>query len=86
MPKEIKSREEFDKLLPLAIEIRVLRPRGAASKDKKAGQSEEGQSGEGETVPTKVKIRTAKQLYTFKTTEEEVETLVKGTKVEVVEL
>jgi len=63
LPREIKSKEEFEKLLPTATEIRVVR----------SGDS------------TKIKIRAQDQLYTFKSSEEEVEALTKGTKVPVVE-
>jgi len=63
MPREITSKEEFQKLLPSATEIRVVR----------AGDS------------TKIKLRTADQLYTYKTKEDEVEALTKGTKTPVVE-
>jgi hypothetical protein len=63
MPKEIRSKEEFQKLLPSATEIRVV----------KSGED------------AKVKIRTKNQLYTYKTTEAEVESLTKGTKTPVVE-
>jgi hypothetical protein len=63
MPREITSKEEFQKLLPKATEIRVLR---------------NGDS-------TKVKLRTADQLYTYKTKEADVETLTKGTKLPLVE-
>ncbi len=65
MPREIKSKEEFEKLLPSATEIRVVR------------------SGEGEAA--KIKLRTKNQLYTFATTEADVETYTKGTKTPVVE-
>jgi len=63
MPRQIGSKEEFQKLLPSATEIRVV----------KTGDS------------AKVKIRTRDQLYTFVTTEAEVEGLTKGIKVPVVE-
>ena len=63
MPKEIKDKEQFEKLLEIATEIRVAR------------------SGD----DAKVKVRTADFLYTFKTTTEEADSLVKGTKVPVVE-
>ena len=86
MPREIKSREEFDKLLPLATEIRVVKGRGGGSKGKKADDSEEGEEAEPTAgSETKIKLRTGKRLYTFKTTEGEVEVLVKGTKTPVVE-
>ena len=63
MPREIKSKEEFQKLLPSATEIRVVRS--------------------GDTA--KIKLRTANQLYTYKTEESEVEALTKGTKTPIVE-
>jgi hypothetical protein len=63
MPREIMSKEEFQKLLPSATEIRVLR----------SGDS------------TKIKLRTAEQLYTYRTKEGEVEALTKGTKTPIVE-
>ena len=59
MPREIMSKEEFQKLLPSATEIRVVR---------RAGDS------------TKIKLRTADQLYTYKAKEGEVEALTKGSK------
>ncbi len=65
MPKEIKSKEEFQKLLPSATEIRVVK------------------GGEGEAA--KIKLRTKNQLYTFVTTESEIETFTKGTKTPIVE-
>jgi len=64
MPREIMSKEEFQKLLPSATEIRVLR--------------------KGDF--TKIKIRTADRLYTYKAKEGEVEALTKGSKAPVVEL
>ena len=63
MPREIKNRDEFEKLIPTATEIRLVK--------------------DGENA--KLKIRTPKQLYTFKTTEEEAEEMIKGTKTPVVE-
>ncbi len=64
MPREVKSRDEFEKLLERATEIRVLKSEGSA----------------------KVKLRTSESLYTFKTTPEEADELVKGTKLPVVEI
>ncbi len=64
MPKEIRSQEEFQKLLPSATEIRVVKGKGEAAK---------------------IKLRTKNQLYTYATTEGEVEILTKGTKTPVVE-
>jgi hypothetical protein len=63
MPSQIRSKEEFQKLLKSATEIRVV----------KSGDS------------SKVKLRTKTQLYTFVTTESEVESLTKGVKVPIVE-
>ena len=81
MPTELKSREEFEKLLPSATEIRIVRGRGSSSKD----DSTEGGDEKGATPQTKIKIRTGNRLYTFKTTEDDVQALVKGTKATVVE-
>lgn len=64
MPREVRSREEFDKLLERATEIRVVRGEESA----------------------KVKLRTKEALYTFKTTTEDADAIVKGTKTPVVEL
>ncbi len=63
MPKEIKDKETFDKLIEAATEVRVSR-RGDAAK---------------------VKLRTKGVLYTFRTTSEEADSLVKGVKAPVVE-
>lgn len=63
MPKEIKDKEQFDKLLKDADEVRVSR--------------------KGEEA--KVKARTKDALYTFKTSTEEADSLVKGLKAPVVE-
>ena len=63
MPRELKSKEEFEKFLPAATELRVS----------KMGDS------------AKVKLRTKEALYTFKTTGEEADSLVKGAKVPVQE-
>ncbi|MDA4122666.1 MAG: hypothetical protein OK456_05730 [Thaumarchaeota archaeon] len=79
MPREIKSREEFEKLLPMATEIRVVR--GKDDSDEKEGDSK-GAAG---TSQTKIKIRTGNRLYTFKTTDDDADSLVKGTKTPVVE-
>ncbi|MDA4123862.1 MAG: hypothetical protein OK438_00235 [Thaumarchaeota archaeon] len=64
MPKELKNKEEFEKVLESAQEVRVV----------KAGDG------------AKVKLRTKDTLYTFKTTSEEADSLVKSTKVPVVEV
>lgn len=58
MPRELKSKEEFQKLLEDAIEVRVVK-RGDEAK---------------------VKARTKDALYTFKTTSEDADSLVKGVK------
>ena len=63
MPKEIKDKEQFQKLLENAAEVRVAR-RGDEAK---------------------VKVRTDDILYTFKTTTEEADAMVKGLKAPVVE-
>jgi hypothetical protein len=63
MPKEIKDKVQFDKLLEAATEVRVTR-RGDDAK---------------------VKLRTKEALYTFKTTTEEADTMLKGVKAPVVE-
>jgi hypothetical protein len=85
MPKEIKSREEFEKLLPSATEIRVVRGKVAGSDGKKSDDSKDDTTEGAEVVQTKIKIRTIDQLYTFKTTDDEVQSLVKGSKAEVIE-
>lgn len=64
MPKELKSKEEFEKVLDEATELRVVRNGDDA----------------------KVKVRTPTALYTFKTSSADADTLVKGTKVPVVEI
>ncbi len=63
MPKEVKDKEQFGKLLEAATEVRVSR-RGDEAK---------------------VKLRTKEALYTFKTTTEDADSLVKGLKVPVLE-
>jgi hypothetical protein len=63
MPKEIKDKEQFEKLLESAAEVRVARHGDDA----------------------KVKARTEGVLYTFKTTSEEADAMVKGLKAPVVE-
>ena len=63
MPKELKSKEEFDKLLESATEVRVSRLGDSA----------------------KVKLRTKGFLYTFKTSSEDADAIVKGTKTPIVE-
>ena len=63
MPREIKSKGEFEKLLEEAVEVRVKR--------------------DGETA--KVKLRTPTQLYTFKTSSVEADSLTKGVKAEILE-
>ena len=63
VPKEIKSKEDFEKMLENAEEIRVVRTGDDA----------------------KVKARTGHGLFTFKTTVEEADSMVKGKKVPTVE-
>ena len=63
MPKEVTSKEEFEKMLGSATEIRVARHADSA----------------------KVKLRTKAGLFTFKTTSEEADSLVKGAKAPVIE-
>ena len=64
MPKELKSSEQFQKLMPSAVELRVVRQK--------------------ESV--KLKLRTPNYLYTFKTSEDEAEDLIKNAKeIEVIE-
>ena len=63
VPRELKSKEDFEKLLESATEVRVSR-RGDDAK---------------------VKLRTKEALYTFRTTSEEADALVKGVKTPVVE-
>jgi hypothetical protein len=64
VPREIASKEEFEKLAEGATEVRVVR--------------------KGENA--KVKLRTPEALYTFKTTTEEADGLIKGVKLPVVEI
>jgi len=64
LPKELKSSEQFQKLMPSAVELRVVRQK--------------------ESV--KLKLRTPNYLYTFKTSEDEAEDLIKNAKeIEVIE-
>jgi len=63
MPKEIKDKVQFDRLLEGATEVRVTR-RGDEAK---------------------VKLRTKEALYTFKTTTEEADSMLKGAKAPIVE-
>jgi hypothetical protein len=63
MPHELKSKDEFQKMLESATEVRVARHGDEA----------------------KVKLRTKKGLYSFKTTSEDADSLIKGTKAPVVE-
>jgi hypothetical protein len=63
VPKEITAKDQFEKLLEQATEIRVSRHGDEA----------------------KVKLRTRDVLYTFKTTSEEADALVKGVKTPVAE-
>ncbi len=63
MPREVKDKEQFGKLMEGATEVRVSR-RGDEAK---------------------VKLRTKDALYTFKTTTEEADSMLKGAKIPVVE-
>lgn len=63
MPRELRTKEELQKLLDSAVEIRVSRHGDEA----------------------KVKLRTSDMLYTFKTTSDVADSLVKGAKAPVVE-
>jgi len=63
VPKELKSKEEFQKLLESATEVRIAR--------------------DGEQA--KVKLRTRAGLFTFRTTSEDADALIKGIKAPVVE-
>ena len=65
MPREIRSAEQFQKLIPKALELRVVRKK--------------------ESV--KLKLRTPEYLYTFKTSDDEAEGIIKGAKeISVVEI
>ncbi len=63
MPKQISTAEEFEKLLPDAREIRVVK-----SKD-----------------GVKLKLRMEDALYTFKTTQEQADSLTKGVKTPIID-
>ena len=63
VPKELKSKDEFEKLLEAATEVRVVR------------------NGDG----AKVKLRTRDALYTYRTTSEDADALIKGIKTPVIE-
>lgn len=63
MPRQINSKEELEKILPTATEIRLVK-----------GDDQ-----------VKLKLRTKTLLYTFKTTEDEAEALIKGQKAEIIE-
>ncbi len=63
MPKEIKDKDQFEKMLETATELRVSRKGDDA----------------------KVKLRTKDALYTFRTTTEEADSMIKGAKVPVLE-
>ncbi len=63
MPKELKSQDEFDRILEHATEVRVSR---------KGDQA-------------KIKLRTRESLYTFKTTSEGADSIIKGIKTPVFE-
>lgn len=58
MPHELRSAEQFRKLMPKALELRVVR----------------------EKESVKLKLRTSDYLYTFKTNEDEAESIIKGAK------
>ena len=65
MPREIRDSEQFNKLIPKAVEMRVVRQK--------------------EIV--KLKIRTPDYLYTYKTTEDEAQDIIKNSKdLEVIEI
>jgi sRNA-binding carbon storage regulator CsrA len=64
MPLEIRSKEEADKLIEKATEVRVVK-------------------GKGDSV--KLKMRTPKALYTFKTTEAIAATMTKGLKTPIID-
>jgi len=63
MPSELKSKEDFTKILEDATEVRVVR--------------------DGDNA--KVKVRTKDALFTFKTTTEDADALIKGLKIPVAE-
>ncbi len=63
MPKEIKDKDQFEKMLETATEVRVSRKGDEA----------------------KVKLRTKDALYTFRTTSEEADSMIKGVKAPVLE-
>jgi hypothetical protein len=64
MPLEIRSKEEADKLIEVATEVRVVK-------------------GKGDSV--KLKMRTPKALYTFKTTEAIASGMTKGLKTPIID-
>ena len=64
MPSELTSKDQVKKLLPEAIEIRVVRSEDSA----------------------KLKLRTKKSLYTYKTTGEDADAILKGVKAPIVEV
>jgi hypothetical protein len=80
MPREITTKDEVEKLLPEVREIRLVR-----GKMKKNDEGEKDKNKDDETNPVKLKLRTERTLYTFKTTEEEAQALIKGQKIDVVE-
>ena len=66
MPRELKSQEQFEQVLPKAVELRIVR---------------------GAEDSVKVKVRTPEYLYTYKTTEDEAQDIIKNAKeLEVVEI
>jgi hypothetical protein len=64
MPLEIRSKEEADKLIEKATEVRVVK-------------------GKGDVV--KLKMRTPKALYTFKTNEATAAAMTKGLKTPIID-
>jgi sRNA-binding carbon storage regulator CsrA len=64
MPLEIRSRDEAEKLIEKATQIRVVK-------------------GKGDSV--KVKMRTPKALYTFRTTEAIADAMTKGLKTPIID-
>jgi hypothetical protein len=77
MPRELASKEEVEKLLPEAQEIRLVR-----GKKKKVKNDKDEVEGDQQV---KMKLRTERTLYTFKTTEAEAQAIIKGQKIDVVE-
>ena len=63
MPRELTDREQLDKVIATAEEVRLVK-------------REDG---------VKLKVRTKNALYTFKTTEEDAQAILKGKKVDIIE-